>query len=98
MNTFIRVVEVWVPSHDRTYLKYSGGRHNIASRFDAASGARYLARGDGLPGKVWEQAMQIVLKELLTSVSAVSSDVAAPRPHAPQRTPWRPSRSGATDG
>ena len=62
MNTFIRVVEVWVPSNDGTYLEYSGGLYGSASRFGAASRSRCFARGEGLPGQAWEQARPIVLK------------------------------------
>ncbi|MDL2338629.1 MAG: GAF domain-containing protein [Pseudomonadota bacterium] len=63
MNTFIRVVEIWVPSNDRTYLEYSGGLHGSASRFGAASQARCFGRGEGLPGQAWEQEKPIVLKQ-----------------------------------
>ncbi len=61
MNTFIRVVEVWVPSNDRTYLEYSGGLYGSASRFGAASLGRCFQRGEGLPGQAWEQGRPIVL-------------------------------------
>lgn len=63
MKTFIRVVEVWVPSHDRSYLEYSSGLYSSANRFGAASGSRCFGRGEGLPGQAWEQGQPIVLKQ-----------------------------------
>ncbi len=63
MKTFIRVIEVWVPSHDRSYLEYSGGLYSSANRFGAASGSRCFGRGEGLPGQAWEQGKPIVLKQ-----------------------------------
>lgn len=63
MNTFIRVVEVWVPSNDRTYLEYGAGLYGSASRFGAASQTRCFGRGEGLPGQAWEQRQPIVLKQ-----------------------------------
>lgn len=62
MKTFIRVVEVWVPSHDRSYLEFSGGLYSSAHRLGAASGSRCFGRGEGLPGQAWEQGRPIVLK------------------------------------
>ena len=63
VNTFIRVVEVWVPSNDRTYLEYSAGLYGSAKRFGIASRTRCFGRGEGLPGQAWEQARPIVLKQ-----------------------------------
>lgn len=63
MNTFIRVVEVWVPSTDRTSLAFSGGLYTHASRFGAASGSRSFRRGEGLPGQAWMQRRPIILKQ-----------------------------------
>ena len=33
MKTFIRVVEAWVPSADRSLLEFSGGMYGAATRF-----------------------------------------------------------------
>jgi hypothetical protein len=61
MKTFIRVIEVWVPSNDRTYLEYGGGLYGKASRFGALSRSFCFGRGEGLPGQAWEQGHPIVL-------------------------------------
>jgi hypothetical protein len=62
-KTFIRVVEAWVPSNDRTMLEYGGGLYGEATRFAAASRAMCFGRGEGLPGQAWEQRRPIVLKQ-----------------------------------
>ncbi|MFM9916313.1 MAG: GAF domain-containing protein [Rhizobacter sp.] len=63
MNTFIRVVEVWVPGNDRTYLEYGAGLYGKASRFGVASQTRRFELGEGLPGHAWKQRQPIVLKQ-----------------------------------
>lgn len=63
MKTFIRVVEYWVPSGDRTYLEYGGGCYGRAARFGALSRSLCFARGEGLPGQAWEAGHPIVLKQ-----------------------------------
>ena len=58
--TFIAVAEVWVPRDGRLVLSSShyGGRDSFA----AASGTESFARGEGLPGKAWDEARPVVLK------------------------------------
>jgi hypothetical protein len=68
VKTFIRIMEYWVPSRDRTYLEYGGGSYGNAKRFGALSRALCFARGEGLPGQAWEAGHPIVLKELEGSV------------------------------
>ena len=63
MKTFIRAVEAWVPSSDRTLLEYGGGMVGQATRFGAASRTMCFGRGEGLPGQAWEQRRPIVLKQ-----------------------------------
>ncbi|MEO7337176.1 MAG: GAF domain-containing protein [Caldimonas sp.] len=63
MKTFIRAVEVWVPSVDRSILEFGGGLYGKATRFAALSKALCFGRGEGLPGQAWETGRPIVLKQ-----------------------------------
>ena len=47
MKTFIRVVEVWVPSRDGSVLEFGGGLYGDAPFFGALSEARCFAMGEG---------------------------------------------------
>ena len=61
--TFIRVVEVWLPSADGSILELSGGYYGAATRFAAQSKDMCFGRGEGLPGLAWDLGRPIVLKE-----------------------------------
>ena len=50
MKTFIRVVEVWVPTGDGSVLTLADGLFDDAPEFGAISRAMTFARGEGLPG------------------------------------------------
>ena len=63
MKTFIRVIEVWVPSRDRTVLEFGSGWYGDAPFFGALSEARCFGMGEGLPGQAWERGHPIVLKQ-----------------------------------
>lgn len=60
-DTFVRVAEVWVPKGDKLVLADADYAHSPT--FAEASMVQSFARGEGLPGKVWENEMPIVLKE-----------------------------------
>lgn len=62
MNTFIRVVEVWVPGNDRSTLEFSAGLYGSAPRFGALSRQLCFGLGEGLPGQAWQGGRPIVLK------------------------------------
>ena len=62
MKTFIRVVEAWVPSSDRSMLEYGGGMYGSATRFAEVSRSMCFGFGEGLPGQAWQQRRPIVLK------------------------------------
>jgi hypothetical protein len=68
MKTFIRVVEVWVPDADASLLEFGGGLYGSASRFGIASRSMCFGRGEGLPGRAWDEGRPIVLTELDPSV------------------------------
>jgi hypothetical protein len=64
MNTFIRVAELWVPDADGYLLEFGGGLYGNAPEFGALSRSMCFGRGEGLPGRVWEEGAPIVLKDL----------------------------------
>jgi hypothetical protein len=67
MNTFIRVVEVWVPDREHSLLELDKGLYGSARHLAAGSRDICFGRGEGLPGRAWEQGRPIVLKQLVGS-------------------------------
>lgn len=63
-NTFIRVVEYWVPSADRSILELGGGLFGSARHFESVSRQLCFGRGEGLPGQAWACGHPMVLKQL----------------------------------
>lgn len=61
-RTFIEVAEVWLPEGDRLVL--GSGSYGGLDDFAAASGEESFAKGEGLPGRAWEDARPVVLKGL----------------------------------
>ena len=66
-KTFVKAVEYWVPSRDRSCLEYGGGLYGTATRFAAISRTLCFARGEGLPGQAWEAGRPIVLRQFVGS-------------------------------
>lgn len=64
MHTFIRVAEVWRPSDDGTVLELDDGLFDAAPRFGAASRGMCFGRGEGLPGRVWDEGRPLLLPRL----------------------------------
>lgn len=63
MNSFIKAVETWVRSPDGSLLEFGEGHYGAANRFGAVSRGLVFGRGEGLPGRVWDQGAPIVLKD-----------------------------------
>jgi len=63
MNTFIRVVEVWVPDADGSLLVLGSAHYGTATRFGMQSREMCFGRGEGLPGAAWEAGRPIVLNK-----------------------------------
>jgi hypothetical protein len=63
IQTFVKAVEYWVPGPDRRQLEYGGGLYGQATRFAMLSRKLCFGRGEGLPGKVWEQGCPQLLKQ-----------------------------------
>lgn len=62
-ESFIRVVEVWVPDADGALLVLGGAWYGAARRFGMSSREMCFGRGEGLPGQAWESGHPIVLKQ-----------------------------------
>jgi hypothetical protein len=64
MTSFVRVAEIWVPDSDGYLLEFADGLYDEAPEFGTISRSMCFGRGEGLPGRVWEQGRPIVLKNL----------------------------------
>lgn len=60
-SSFIRVVETWVPSQDGTLLEFHQGLYHAAPAFGTISRTMCFGRGEGLPGRVWEERRPLLL-------------------------------------
>jgi hypothetical protein len=82
MKTFVRAVEIWVPSKDRTRLEFGGG----LDAFGTVNDFSCFGFAEGLAVKAWAAGRPIVLRDLSGSDSeraaikaaALSSAVALP--------------------
>jgi len=67
MKPFLRSIEVWVPSADRSHLRLSEGLYGKCSSFAEVSKDTTFAFGEGLPGKVWAEGEPVILKSIENS-------------------------------
>jgi hypothetical protein len=58
MKTFIRIAEIWVPSEDRTELRYHDGLYGTHHEFRALSQQMRFKYNEGLPGRAWATGIQ----------------------------------------
>ena len=63
MKPFIRAIEAWVPSPDRTTLAHAGGWYGSAPAFGALSAQMQFGQGEGLPGQAWQHGHPIILRQ-----------------------------------
>lgn len=61
-TSFLRAAEVWVSSADGTLLEYAAGAFGPARRFEAISAAMCFGRGEGLPGRAWDEGRPQLLR------------------------------------
>ncbi|ABS66331.1 GAF domain-containing protein [Xanthobacter versatilis] len=59
-RAFIEVTEVWVPEGERLVL--ASGNYGGLDGFATVSGEQSFAKGEGLPGKAWQEGRPVVLK------------------------------------
>ena len=62
MKTFVRVAEVWTPTADGSLLEVSAGLFDAAPAFGAISRTMCFGRGEGLPGRAWNEGRPVLLK------------------------------------
>jgi hypothetical protein len=64
MKSFIKVIELWLPAPDGSMLEFGGGLFGGAANFEAISRTMCFGRGEGLPGRAWDEGRPIVLPRL----------------------------------
>ena len=64
MKTFIRIVEIWVPTEDRKELRCLDGLYEPHDEFRELSQQTTFRLGTGLPGKAWASEHPVILEEL----------------------------------
>jgi hypothetical protein len=67
MKSFVRVVEIWVPTQDRAQLALLDGYYGPLAEFRAASEQMRFRSDECLPGKAWASGHPVILKELENS-------------------------------
>ncbi len=60
-NTFVKVVEVWVPDRTRTRLELGAGLYGRYQSFRQVSELKQFHYNDGLPGRAWAGGKPLVL-------------------------------------
>ncbi|MEZ6121672.1 MAG: GAF domain-containing protein [Planctomycetaceae bacterium] len=63
----VRGVEIWVPDESESRLVLEHGCYRNAAQFREASTSMSFQRGQGLPGRVWEQRTPVFLRELIST-------------------------------
>lgn len=67
MSTFIKVIEIWTPTADRTKLQLADGVFGKNTRFEASSRQKLFGYDEGLPGKAWSRAFPQIITDLENS-------------------------------
>lgn len=62
MKSFIRATEFWLPNAERSQLEFGGGLYGPLAQMARASRDLCFGRGEGLPGKAWEDGRPVVLQ------------------------------------
>lgn len=66
--TFIKAAEVWIPSADGTLLEFGCGGFGPARSFATISRSMCFGRGEGLPGRAWEEGRPVLLRQFEGSI------------------------------
>ncbi len=67
MKPFVRVAEIWVPTADKTQLRFLDGLYGPLGEFRAAGEQMRFGFDEGLPGKAWASGHPIILKKFENS-------------------------------
>lgn len=71
----VKAIEVWVPDEEQATLVLAQSCYRDAFAFRDASQNMRFARGEGLPGRVWQEKAPAFLKDLITT-EFVRADIA----------------------
>jgi GAF domain len=82
MNSFIKACEVWTPTPDASMLEFGAGLFGTATAFGNITRGMCFGRGEGLPGRAWDEGRPIVLKDLQHSYFRRGAAAAAAGIHA----------------
>ncbi len=63
-RSLIRAAEIWTLDPDGYLLAFDGGLYGDAREFEAVSRALVFGRGEGLPGRAWEEGQPVLLRSL----------------------------------
>ncbi|MDL2336390.1 MAG: GAF domain-containing protein, partial [Pseudomonadota bacterium] len=66
-STFIKAAELWLPGDDGSLLEFRGGAFGPAKRFAALSRSMCFGRGEGLPGRAWDEGQPVLLRDFASS-------------------------------
>ena len=66
-NSFIRVVEIWVPSRDGGLLEFQDGLYGALENFRLVSEKSCFGFDEGLPGRAWARRHPVLLRDLHNS-------------------------------
>jgi hypothetical protein len=61
-QTFIKAAEVWIPSDDGSMLELAAGHFGQSRAFAALSRNLCFGRGEGLPGRAWDEGRPVMLR------------------------------------
>ena len=64
ISPFIKAAEVWLPSEDGQLLEFGSGTFGSARRFASISKSMCFGRGEGLPGRAWDEGRPVLLNDL----------------------------------
>jgi hypothetical protein len=67
MKTFIKVVEIWVPTKERTQLELATGNYGDLKEFKTASEQTRFDYDQGLPGTAWAVAHPVATADFMHS-------------------------------
>jgi hypothetical protein len=61
VKSFIRATEFWLPNADRSQLEFGGGLYGPQAQMARVSRDMFFGRGEGLPGRAWEEGRPVML-------------------------------------
>jgi hypothetical protein len=67
MKTFIRAAEIWIPTPDKSRLRFLNGFYGPLDEFREISEKMTFGFDEGLPGKAWATRHPVILKEFSNS-------------------------------